>query len=383
MSHDTSNRRILFAEPSGSKVFMTSTDGIQGPEALRRVLDGVDRVLVQSHMNPDPDTVGAALALKLIVEKAFGKEVQACYRGMVGRAENREMLRLIGAQFFHVSKVDEFQYEGVLLVDCQPEMGFLPGGTGLPILGVIDHHPLSAGSRGIPFVDVRPAYGSTSTILVEYLRELQIEPGPEVATGLFYGLKTDTCDLSRRTTPADLEAYEWLRERVDRSFLARIENPRLTRQYFESLVPALGRAMLYGKTVLTEIGSMPYSDMVAEVADRLIRLEGAEWAVCFGMYGQRIYLSVRTIHSNRDAGSVVKAVLRHDGVGGGHDTMAAGRIQLLDSSEETYLRVVTTMWDRFLAAVGEDPESGRRLIDGDVFGQRVHAPPSTDAPPQA
>jgi nanoRNase/pAp phosphatase (c-di-AMP/oligoRNAs hydrolase) len=252
-------------------------------------------------------------------------------------------------------------------------MGFLPGGTGLPIVGVIDHHPLSPGTRGIPYVDVRPHYGSTSTILVEYLKELDIEPGADVATGLFYGLKTDTRDLSRRTTPADIEAYEWLRQRLDREFLARIENPKLTRQYFESLVPALGRATVYGRTVMTEIGAMPYSDMVAEVADRLIRLEGADWAICFGMHGQRIYLSVRTTHANRDAGEVVKAVLRTDGVGGGHDTMAAGRIQLLDNSEESYLRVVTTMWDRFLAALGEDPANGRRLIEGPAFDQRVQA----------
>lgn len=342
-----------------------------GLPALRRVLENAGRVLVQSHINPDPDTVGSALALKLILSRVFQKEVQACYRGMVGRAENREMLRLIGGDFLHVSRVDEFSFDGVILVDCQPEDGFLPGGTGLPILGVIDHHPLSKGSRTIPYVDVRPHYGSTSTILTEYLRELEVEPTMEVATALFYGLKTDTCDLSRRTSEADVKAYEWLRERVDRQFLARIENPKLAKEYFESLIPALGRAMVYGKTVVTEIGPMPYSDMVAEVVDRLIRLEGAEWAVCFGLHNQRIYLSVRTSHPSRDAGELVKAVLRGEGVGGGHDMMAAGRVQLLDSSEETYIRVVTGLWDRFLAALGEDPAAGRRLIADGAFGQRV------------
>ena len=342
-----------------------------GVPGLAKALEGASRILVQSHMNPDPDTVGAALALRQILEDCYGKTAVACYRGMVGRAENRELLRLIGSQFLHISAVDEGSYDGVILVDCQPEFGFLPQADALPILAVIDHHPQGRLSGTIPFVDVRPEYGSTSTILAEYLQQEGLEPTPAVATALFYGLKTDTQDLSRRTSKPDVLAYEWLHERIDREYLARIENPRLTREYFQSLVPALGRAVTYNNSIITEIGPMPYSDMVAEVADRLIRLEDTEWAVCFGMHGQRIYLSVRSAHPNRDAGDLVKAVLRNDGVGGGHDTMAAGRIQLLDNSEESYVRVVKGMWNRFLAALGEDPTEGRRLIDDGAFHGRI------------
>lgn len=344
------------------------------PELVHALADA-DRILVYSHLNPDPDTVGAALALRQLLGQCHGKEVTACYRGIIGRAENRMLMTLLGADLLHASRVDEESFDGIVLVDCQPDYGFLPE-QGLPILGVIDHHPLSPASNGVPFVDVRPEYGSTSTILVEYLRASGLEPTREVATALFYGLKTDTQDLSRRTGEWDVAAYDWLLPRIDRQVLSRIENPPLTREYFECFASAVGRARTFNTAVLTEIGRMPYSDMVAEVADRLIRLENMEWSVCFGMHGQRIYLSVRTSHPTRDAGELVKAVLRDEGVGGGHDTMAAGRVQLLDDSDETYIRIVTELWDRFLAALGEEPDSGRRLVTDSGFPERIHPPSS-------
>ena len=112
--------------------------------------------------------------------------------------------------------------------------------------------------------------------------------------------------------------------------------------------------------------------LVAEVADRLIRLEGMDWSVCFGVHGSRIYLSVRTAHPTRDAGELVKAVLRDEGVGGGHDTMAAGRVQLVDDSKETYVRIVTELWDRFLSALGEEADSARPLVADAGYEVRVH-----------
>lgn len=338
---------------------------------LLTALDDADRLLIYSHLNPDPDTVGAALALRHLLQECCGKRVTACYRGIIGRAENRTLMKLLGKDLRHASKVDESGFDGILLVDCQPDYGFLPE-QGLPVLGVIDHHPLSPASSGIPYVDVRPDYGATSTILTEYLQEAGLEPTREIATALFYGLKTDTNDLARRTGSWDVAAYDWLLPRIDRQALARIETPSLSRDYFECFAAAVGRARTYNNAVLTEIGRMPYSDMVAEVADRLIRLEGMEWSVCFGMHGQRIYLSVRTSHPTRDAGELVKAVLRDEGIGGGHDTMAAGRVQLLDDSDETYIRIVTELWDRFLAALGEDPGSGRALVSDGGYETRIY-----------
>ncbi len=365
------------ADDASPRVMITN-GGEEAPvlrTQLATAVENAERLLIYSHLNPDPDTVGAALALRYLLQERYGKRVAACYRGIVGRAENRTLMRLLGTDLQHASKIDEASFDGVMLVDCQPDYGFLPE-EGLPVLGIIDHHPLSTASSGIPYVDVRPAYGATSTILTEYFQEAGLEPTSDIATALFYGLKTDTNDLSRRTGSWDVAAYDWLLPRIDRHALVRIETPSLSRDYFECFAAAVGRARTYNNAVMTEIGRMPYSDMVAEVADRLIQLEAMEWSVCFGMHGQRIYLSVRTSHPTRDAGELVKAVLRDDGVGGGHDTMAAGRVQLIDDSDETYIRIVTDLWDRFLAVLGADPGCGRALVADGGYEARIR--PSDD-----
>ena len=67
----------------------------------------------------------------------------------------------------------------------------------------------------------------------------------------------------------------------------------------------------------------------------------------------------------------MKTVLRSDGVGGGHDTMAAGRIQLPDVTEATYLRIVSELWQRFLVALGERAGDGRRMVGSSRMPLRV------------
>lgn len=344
---------------------------VKAPLSFEHALAPVERILIYSHMNPDPDTVGAALGIQQLIRDVYGKTVQACYRGIVGRAENRQLLRLIGGGLVHAREIDQSQFQAALLVDSQPDYGYIKDLDRLPILGIIDHHPVSGESSGIPYRDIRPDYGSTSTIVTEYLREAGLEPRSDVATALFYGLKTDTLDLTRRTGPPDISAYNWLFPRIDRRTLSRIENPPLSKAYYAEFVTAVGRAIIYRRAVLTEIGRMAYPDMVAEIADRLIRLDEMEWSVCFGQHEQRLYLSVRTSHPTKDAGILVKAVLRNDGVGGGHDTMAAGRVQLPEGKETAYMETVDLLWRRFLDELGEDPERGERMVPNHALAQRL------------
>ena len=56
-------------------------------DRLQGVLAGAQRVLVYCHMNPDPDSLGAALAMRLILKEVFHKQSGLCYRGLVGRAD--------------------------------------------------------------------------------------------------------------------------------------------------------------------------------------------------------------------------------------------------------------------------------------------------------
>lgn len=121
------------------------------------------------------------------------------YGGIVGRSENQAMIRYLKLDIKPLSEVNFKQYPVLALVDTQPGAGnnSLPRGVQPTI--VIDHHePVRARTRRVKFSDIRTDYGSTSTILTEYLKEADI-PGIDrrIITALFYGIKSDTRDLGR------------------------------------------------------------------------------------------------------------------------------------------------------------------------------------------
>ena len=86
---------------------------------------------------------------------------------------------------------------------------------------VIDHHPVEQPIRA-RIKDVRPSYGATSTIMVEYLRAADVKITQRLATALLYGIKSDTLGLERGGTKADLEAFTYLYLLANHNALRRI-----------------------------------------------------------------------------------------------------------------------------------------------------------------
>jgi len=49
------------------------------------------------------------------------------------------------------------------------------------------------------FKDIRPDYGSTSTILTEHLRAVDVNISERTATAMLYAIKSDTLFFKRQT----------------------------------------------------------------------------------------------------------------------------------------------------------------------------------------
>ena len=72
---------------------------------------------------------------------------------------------------------------------------------------VIDHHPEQFNYKS-HIKDIRPTYGATSTIVVEYLMCTNNSIGTRLATALLYGIKkSDTFALSREVNEWDVLAF--------------------------------------------------------------------------------------------------------------------------------------------------------------------------------
>lgn len=328
---------------------------------LLRVTEGATPLVILPHDNPDPDALASAAALRFIVHQAYEeKEIIIALGGIVGRAENRAMLRYLNINLVPVGEIDFDSLPQVALVDTQPgrSNNSLPEGFSPTI--VIDHHPAYGSYTEVPFLDLRDGYGATSTILTEYLEESHVDVESKIATALFYGINAETQDLGREATPNDVTACQFLYPYTNKRRLAKIENARVPREYFKVFRDALEEAVLYDKVVISMLYEVQYPDMVAEVADFLLRLDESEWAMAIGVYRDNMHVSLRTTNRDANAGEILQKVLGSKSAGG-HDMIAGGRIKVSErgvAAEKAAVRIK----DRLLKALGVDASSAEDLV---------------------
>src|SRR5690606_33240881 len=92
-------------------------------ESLRELLRGRHRLLVLTHNNPDPDSLGGAVGLQEFARKAAGIESRLAITGRILRAENQAMVRELGIQMERLDDVRLSDFDCVALVDTQPGFG--------------------------------------------------------------------------------------------------------------------------------------------------------------------------------------------------------------------------------------------------------------------
>jgi nanoRNase/pAp phosphatase (c-di-AMP/oligoRNAs hydrolase) len=292
------------------------------------VLADARHVLILTHNDPDPDSIASALALRFLLQSCLPVEVSIVYRGIIGRAENKVLVAYLGHPLRLLEDGDWLTSQAVALVDTQPGAGNNVLPLDITPAVVIDHHPWREASAAAAYADVRPNWGSTSTILTEYLQEVELEPPAPLATALFYGIKTDTMGLIRGTGPLDPATFCYLQSRVDMEALSRIELAQLPVEYYRSVDAALRAARIHDGVLTAFVGPMDYPDLTAEVADFLLRLRETRWVICIGQYNNSLILSVRTHEKTGGAGLLVQQVVGNRGTAGGHGFMAGGNVPL-------------------------------------------------------
>src|SRR5262249_35660200 len=142
--------------------------------SLLHTLDRPGPLVILPHDNPDPDSMASAAALKFIAGSLLEKPAEIALGGIVVPAGNRAIRHHLNVD---LQPVREARLDGVTqmaLVDTQLGRPNTPLPQGIVPPVVIDHRPASAEYPGVPFLDLRDAYGATSTILTEYLRESKL-----------------------------------------------------------------------------------------------------------------------------------------------------------------------------------------------------------------
>lgn len=299
----------------------------QPKPTLRRLLNavrGAENVLIVPHNNPDPDAIASAAALVYLFKEKLDVQAQIVYKGVVGRAENRAVTRHLDHPLQPLRMGDLHAASHVVLVDTQPGFGNNPTSEVDNVVIVIDHHQSIGEKLDVRFVDVRPDVGAASTIMVEYLREAKLEIPSDLATALFYGIKTDTMGLQRGASSTDHNAFCFLLDLVDFEAVARIERAQVSTDYFRTIVEAFQSTRVYDYIITSHIPEMRYPDLTADIADLLLRTRGCRWVFCSGVYNDTLYFSIRT-ENKRGAGQIARDIVGEEGTAGGHGSMAGGQ----------------------------------------------------------
>jgi nanoRNase/pAp phosphatase (c-di-AMP/oligoRNAs hydrolase) len=336
-------------------------------------LDEFESVTLVSHVHPDPDSLGSMLGLAHLVETCLEKPARLVRDGLISRAENKAMVALLQVDLEPIEEITWHGSEALVMVDSQPNTGRHSFGTDIPFFAVIDHHDTAGDLEGIPFVDVRRGLGATCSLVTSYLMEQNLGLPQRVATGLLYGIETEGAGYPREAGPLDDSALLYLYPLANKDLIARIRNARLPQSYFECLLQALQSSFIYDRLIISWVNELPQPELAAEVVDFLIRFEEVDWAVCAGVCGDKLILSVRAAVEDAHAGNMLRHVVGKLGRAGGHDRRAGGTISLPSMARSAIDDVQAELRRRLLKALHIDECRGQRLVSRRDILQNLQA----------
>lgn len=325
-------------------------------------LRGRGKILIVCHDNPDPDSIAAAVALRHLILMKTGQDAVLSYGGVVGRSENRQMVELLEITLVPICELNLSQFAVICVVDTQPDAGNNSLPAGQPVHLVIDHHPPKKNYEDIFWVDIRENYGASATILYEYLNDQKVSINTKLATSLFYAIKSETQDLGREWSKADREAYLKLLPLSNNQILYNIIHPQVSRNYFSTFATALKNARVYGEMLVFNLQKVENPDLVAELADFLLRQQGVNYVLGMGWFNKTQILSMRSLNPEAKLGLIIQEMVAGIGTAGGHGMVAGGQVRDIAEDEQTQQDLEKILIERMFPALNLARIPGEPLI---------------------
>ena len=279
--------------------------------------------VILTHENTDFDGLASLLAANKLYPEAIPVLPRHLNRNL------RHFLTLYWDElpFVSIDDLPRQRIQRVILVDTQ-NLATLKGmGSWTREVRIIDHHPLSR--------ELKPGWsytggetGATTTILVEQMIELHLEPSPIEATLLLLGIYEDTGSLSYPTTTArDARCVAWLLERGAR---LQVVNTFLhyplseeQRKLYEQLLESSETHLFDGQSVVIATARAgEYVEEISTLAHKLRDVFDPDGLFVLVEQDEHLQLVARSSTDTID----VAAIAAEFG-GGGHNRAAAALIR--------------------------------------------------------
>lgn len=292
-------------------------------EELEKAFQGFSgrKMLIVIKGPPDPDSIASAWAHRFIAHH-FGVESQIIYFDPISHPENRALVKALTAELLlYTPELNLAEFSCYAMVDTQsedfPAIDRLPKDA--PLFSLVDHHKKTGKVKGL-FLDIRENAGATSSIYAEYLQygkctlRLNSVEDASLATALHHGIRTDT-DNFFLAREIDWRAASYLSQFADRDLLRLIASSSVTASMMDILQKALESKEIKDNYIFSGVGFVREveRDGIAQAADYLVRREGIDTAVVFGLIDDKyIHGSLRTRSTTVDPDIFLKEVLGAD-----------------------------------------------------------------------
>jgi nanoRNase/pAp phosphatase (c-di-AMP/oligoRNAs hydrolase) len=292
-------------------------------QQYQRFFSDADRVVILLHNDPDPDAMASGLALRNVLRRTKQTAVIAALQG-VTRPENQRMMNLLDIHVEIITPAQLDAFDRIAMVDVQPH--YVLGAIDRVDL-VIDHHPEQPGYTSV-YKDIRADYGSTSTILTEHLRAVDVNISERTATAMLYAIKSDTLFFNRQANRVDIEAFSYLYPLADATLIKKMEGAEITMERLEYVLKAKQHGRMVEQVFCAFLGTSPREDFIPYVADFYLQLEDVKWTIVSGIVNDTLVMSVRNLGYSRNAGEFVRKYFNDIGSAGGHRAMAKAVVPL-------------------------------------------------------
>ena len=298
-------------------------------QQYQRYFADAERVLILLHNDPDPDAMASGLELRNLLRRTKTTAIIAAVQG-VTRPENLRMANMLDIHVEKVTPASFHAFDRIATVDVQPHYF---GGMLDRVDLVVDHHPEQTGYSAA-YKDIRADYGSTSTILTEHLRAVDVNISERTATAMLYAIKSDTLFFARHTNRVDLEAFTFLYPLADAALIRKMEGAEITLERLDYVTRASQGGLMREQVFSAFVGEAPREDFIPYTADFFLQLEDVKWTIIAGVVGESLIVSVRNLGYSRNAGEFVKRWFSDIGSAGGHRAMAKAVVPIVKFREK-------------------------------------------------
>jgi nanoRNase/pAp phosphatase (c-di-AMP/oligoRNAs hydrolase) len=286
------------------------------------IFDKEDDVLVV--ISADPDALASAMAVKRLLRYKV-KNVLIGYPNEVRRLSNITMMERLKIPAKRLKDLKSQEFSKYVLIDSQPPHNSCFEELNCDV--VIDHHPLTKGWES-SYVDIRPEYGATASMMVEYLRAAGMKPSVALATALFYAIKVDTRNFEKKSLLADGVSFRYLFNIANKNLVRKIELSELRASELNYFKTAFEEMKINGQRLHAHVGRVRNPDILVIIADFFNRVHEVSWVFVSGIHGERLVVIFRCDGYKKNAGTLAAKTFGELGAAGGHREAARAEVLL-------------------------------------------------------